>query len=385
MLALSYKCRGWEEGNMMQRTIRIKIESKDLRETIEQYFKAYRFCIDKGMELRTSNKIKLHNATYYPLRKQFPNIPSALLQTIRDVTCENLKAVKLKTKPIPKNNFIRYDKRTFSYRNGIVSLSTTNGRQKFHISLPKFAEKYNSWNCKAGTVTMRKGQLWLNIIFSKEAQIKQPDTFLGIDRGIKNIAVCSDNKFYNSKRLKEIKGRYKHLKSELQSKGTRSAKRKLIKISGRERRFVRDVNHCLSKEIANKPYDCFVLEDLKNIPRNKGKKFNGKLGNWSYNELGNFVKYKAEELGKMTAKVDPRHTSQMCSECKHTERSNRNGSHFKCRKCDFQLDADLNASRNIANLGISRFGRLNVIQPIVSVNQNEYRPDAISHSLEVGR
>jgi hypothetical protein len=50
-----------------------------------------------------------------------------------------------------------------------------------------------------------------------------------------------------------------------------------------------------------------------------------------------------------------------------------------------QKDADLNASRNIANLGISRFGRLNVIQPIVSVNQNEYKPDASPHSLEVGR
>jgi len=369
----------------MQRTIRLKIENKDLKNTVEQYFKAYCFCIDKGMELHTSNKKQIHNATYYPLRKKYPNIPSALLQTIRDVACENLKAVKLKVKPIPKNKFIRFDQRTFSYRNEIVSLSTINGRQKFQIVLPKFAQKYNSWNSKAGTVVLRKGQLWLNIIFNKETQIKEPETFMGIDRGINNIAVCSDNSFYNSKQLKNVKGKYQFLKDKLQLAGTRSAKQHLKKISGRERRFVRDVNHVISKQIVNKPYDCFVLEDLKKLSRNKGKRFNKKLGNWSYFQLGNFVNYKAEELGKITTKENPRYTSQMCSKCGYTERSNREGSQFKCRSCGFKLDADLNASRNIAKLGMTRFGRLNVIQPIVSVEPVAYKPDTSPHSLEVGR
>jgi IS605 OrfB family transposase len=369
---------------VMQRTIRVKIENKDLKDTTEQYFKAYCFYIGKGAELHTSDKKKLHNETYYLLRKIYPNIPSALLQTARDVACENLKEVKLKMKPIPKNKFIRYDKRTFSYKNGIVSLSTVNGRKKFQITLPKFAEKYNSWNSKACIVVLRKGQLWLNIIFDKESHIKEPETFLGIDRGINKIAVCSDNSFYNSKQLKSVKGRYQHLKTKLQSKGTRSAKRHLKRLSGRERRFVRDVNHVISKQIVSKPYDCFVLEDLK-IKKNKGKWLNRILGGWSYYQLGNFVTYKAEELGKTTIKVNPAHTSQMCSKCSHTERSNRNGSQFKCRKCGFGLDSDLNASRNIANLGISQIGRLNVIQPIVSVEPVTYKPDTSLYPLEVGR
>lgn len=369
----------------MQRTIRLKIENQDVKDTIEQYFNAYCFCIDKGMELHTSNKKEIHNATYYPLRKKYPNIPSALLQTIRDVACENLKAVKLKTKPIPKSKFIRYDARTFSYRNGIVSLSTINGRQKFQINFPRFAEKYNSWDCKAGTVVFRKGQLWLNTIFNKESHNKEPETFIGIDRGINKIAVCSDNVFYNSKQLKSVKGRYQYLKAEFQSTGTRSAKRHLKRLSGRERRFVRDVNHVISKQIANKPFDCFVLEDLKKLPRNKGRRFNKKLGNWSYHQLGNFIQYKAKELGKIAIKENPRHTSQMCSKCGHTERLNRKGSQFKCRGCGFELDADLNASRNIAKLGMTRFGRLAVIQPIVSVEPVINKPDTSPHSLEWGR
>ncbi len=365
----------------MQRTVRIKIENKDLRETIDQYFKAYYFCVDKGTELRTSNKKKVHNATYKELRRTHPKLPSALLQTVRDVACENLKAVKLKIKPIPKSKFIRFDKRTFSFKDGRVSVSTVNGRNKFQINFPKHFHKYLNWNCKAGTVVLENNQLWLNLIFDKETNLNEPKTALGIDRGINNIAVCSDNSFYNSKQLKSVKGRYQHLKAELQSTGTPSARRRLKKLSGREKRFVRDVNHCISKQIVNKNYDCFALEDLKKPPRNMGKKFNKKLGNWSYHQLGNFIKYKAEELGKTTIKIDPRHTSQTCSECSYVERYNRNGNSFKCRKCNFQLNADLNASRNIANLGISQISRLNIIQPIVAAET----PVTSPYALAVGR
>lgn len=365
----------------MQRTIRVRIDNIYLKDTIGQYFQAYKFCVDKGMELHTWNKKKIHNATYKELRKTYPKIPSALLQTVRDVACENLKAVKLKTKPIPKSKFIRFDRRTFSFKNGIVSVSTINGRKKFDITIPKYFEKYVDWNCKAGVLVLKNNQLWLNMVFDKETVKSVPNTFLGIDRGINNICVCSDNTFYNSKQLKSVKGRYQHLKENLQSKGTRSAKKHLKKLSGREKRFVRDVNHCLSKQIISKQYDCFVLEDLKKLPRDKGRRLNKKLGNWSYYQLGNFIKYKAEEFGKNTIKINPKYTSQTCSECSHKERLNRNGSQFKCRICGFELHSDLNASRNIAKLGISKLGRLNVNQPIVAPETVVASP----LSLEAGR
>ncbi len=365
----------------MQRTARIKIENKDLRETIDQYFKAYCFCVEKGMELRTSNKKKIHDATYRELRNIYPKLPSALLQTVRDVACENLKAVKLSTKPIPKSKFIRFDKRTFSFKNGKISMSTVNGRKKFQINIPKCFHKYLDWECKASTIVLENNQLWINMIFDKETKLNQPKTVLGIDRGINNIAVCSDNDFYNSKQLKNVKGRYQYMKAQLQSIGTPSARRQLKKLSGREKRFVRDVNHCISRQVVNKNYDGFALEDLKKLPRNMGKKFNKKLGNWSYHQLGNFIQYKAEELGKTTIKINPKHTSQTCSKCSHVERSNRNGNLFKCRKCNFQLNADLNASRNIANLGISQISRLKVIQPIVAAET----PVTSPHALAVGR
>jgi transposase len=70
--------------------------------------------------------------------------------------------------------------------------------------------------------------------------------------------------------------------------------------------------------------------------------------------------------------VDPRHTSQACSRCGHTARNNRRSrGRFVCRKCGFELHADLNASRNIAakyhaSVAIRDAGGLPISQPIVS-------------------
>jgi transposase len=71
------------------------------------------------------------------------------------------------------------------------------------------------------------------------------------------------------------------------------------------------------------------------------------------------LSYKAEARGIAVVKVDPRHTSQMCSRCGHQARNNRRSqSLFLCRNCGYCLNADLNASYNIrfkhlATLGTS--------------------------------
>jgi transposase len=65
--------------------------------------------------------------------------------------------------------------------------------------------------------------------------------------------------------------------------------------------------------------------------------------------LRDLLVYKAEECGCIVADVDPRHTSQCCSRCGYVHRSNRRSqSCFKCQLCGFELNADLNGSRNIA-------------------------------------
>ncbi len=107
--------------------------------------------------------------------------------------------------------------------------------------------------------------------------------------------------------------------------------------------------------------------------KNNGRKFNKKLGGWSFKQFENYLTYKLEEKNKLLILVNPKYTSQTCSECGYKEKSNRNGNKFKCRRCGYELHSDLNASLNIAQLGKSFLSRLPVNQPIVAT-QVSYKP-----------
>ena len=72
-------------------------------------------------------------------------------------------------------------------------------------------------------------------------------------------------------------------------------------------------------------------------------------GNWSFDQLGSFIQYKAHKYGVAYREVDPRYTSQRCAKCGHTEKANRRSqAEFLCRACGHVAHADVNAAINIA-------------------------------------
>jgi len=61
------------------------------------------------------------------------------------------------------------------------------------------------------------------------------------------------------------------------------------------------------------PFDIFAIEDLTSIrvqSRTKGTDLTRKLNNWAFYELDQFLRYKAEAMGKSVVTIDPRYTSQ---------------------------------------------------------------------------
>lgn len=341
-----------------------------LLDTMRDYKKAFDVSAKWGFENQSWNKVKNHIATYQSVRES-TKLPSSLLQGARDCACEALKAVKCKVLPNRKLlSAIRYNHRviTINLQHGIATIATIRGRIKANFWIPKCYEQYIGWEIKSSNIIYREN-FYLYVSVERSSPAIEPNfKVLGIDRGIRNIAVCSDASFFNSSKVKNVRARYAKLRSELQSKGTRSAKRKLRMMSGRERRFVTDVNHCIAKAIVVSNYSVFALEDLNNIRvlKKRSTEFNRKLNNWSYYQFEQFLRYKAESIGKQVVLVDPRYTSQKCSRCGYTYKGNRVGTNFCCRKCGHKLDADLNAARNIAQAGISGMGRLCVNQPNVT-------------------
>lgn len=360
----------------MDRTIKLKLDVSDrdaetLRQTMIVCNESFDEIVTYGFENRTSSKTKVHHGTYYPIREQHPEIPSALLQGVRDVACEALKGVKLKT--LPKSSpfsAIRYNKRVvrINFPNRLVSIASIDGRIKTTFDLPEYYHQYLHWEIRSSTLRYdkRSDTFYLHVTMRTNSPEPSGDRVLGIDRGIVNIAVCSNNRFFNGKQIKNVRGKYKYLRAKLQSKGTKSARRLLKKISGKEARFVKDTNHCISKEIVSMPFDIFALEDLTSIrvqKRRRGREFNRKLNNWSFYQFEQFIRYKSEALGKQVVNVDARYTSQKCSKCGHTYKGNRKGNDFRCRKCGYWTHADRNAALNIADAGISCISRLSVNQP----------------------
>lgn len=101
-----------------------------------------------------------------------------------------------------------------------------------------------------------------------------------------------------------------------------------------------------------------MLETTKMGNKKNGRRFNGMPGSWSPFQLEQFIEYKAEYAGKTVIYVNPRYTSQRCSSCGYIHKNNRKGSTFHCLNCNFELNADLNAARNIGILGRSEYFRL---------------------------
>ncbi|NOL59892.1 transposase, partial [Ferroplasma acidiphilum] len=120
-----------------------------------------------------------------------------------------------------------------------------------------------------------------------EQPVIEPENVIGVDMGIVNISVDSTGKYYSGDGIKEVRERNSDLRSRLQSVNTRSAKRHLKKLSGKEHRFATNTNHIISKEIVNKAKgtsSAIAIEDLTGIRmRETVKKRNKYIHNsWAF-------------------------------------------------------------------------------------------------------
>ncbi len=351
--------------SILLRTIRVPvfpdIESKELLETtFEEYSKAAQTAFDYANTNNTSNRIKVHHGIYKAFRKQ-SSLNSQLVINAKNKAMDVIRSLKAKKK---KRNVkfmnkipIRYDYRssTVYQEKQSVSLATTGKRVNLEYFLPVCYQKYSDWEFRSFELLKKGGKYYLHFVVRKyiKASGEHSGEFIGIDRGIRHVAVTSQNQFYNGSRLREIKNRYFRLKRGLQKKGTRSAKRKLKRTAGKERRFQRDQNHCITKTIIKnmKKNSTIILEDLSEIRKTtkQRKKTRGsrELNSWGFYQFQIFLQYKGKEKNIEVVYINPAYTSQQCSDCGFISRKNRNRANFTCIRCGFNLNSDLNASRNI--------------------------------------
>jgi len=203
---------------------------------------------------------------------------------------------------------------------------------------------------------------------------------VGVDVGQRYLYVATDRKdqtlFASGPQVRQKKDQFSRRIKTLRRKGTRSATRRRIALSGRERRFTADHNHVISKALITRfPHALIGMEDLNDIrERTEGRsrpkadkeaaqqgglpfrkavrrrKNTRRRSQWSFAELQGMIAYKATLSGSLAVKVHANFTSQCCPACGHCSKGNRpgNGLSFVCEVCGKKGHADLMAGRNIA-------------------------------------
>ena len=200
----------------------------------------------------------------------------------------------------------------------------------------------------------RNGGFFLfQVIDAPEAIPMETQDALGCDLGIVRLLTDSDGTFYSGEAVERARRRHGHRRRNLQRNGSRAAKRKLRRISGRQARYQRDVNHVISKCVVAKAKDTLRAIALERLDGARERitvrrRQRAQHANWAFFQLRSFIEYKAALAGVPVILVDHYNTSQTCPECGSVEKANRvSQAQFLCRSCGLAGNADHIAALNI--------------------------------------
>jgi IS605 OrfB family transposase len=352
---------------------------------------------------KMSHQIRLREDTYYDIRARFglpaqmaTNVPRQVGATYKGLWTKVKKNAQDRKAGLTKKRYKGLDQPpkyvsptlTYNYQrdyslkdNQHVSILTLEGR--IIVSYTGY-DKHVALLQHGATIGAAK--LWYDkprkqfyLLMSLELEVADPTPeshhhIVGVDVGQRYLAVAATPSnqatFYSGQQVRAKADHYARLTKRLQQKGTRSATRRLVIISGRERRLKQEVNHHISRCIVEQhPHSLIGLEDLTHIRertkrrtrrrKKKGKgtepvspkqrKANRHASKWAFAHLHGYIAYKATLAGSMAIKVDANSTSKACPRCGYTSEANRPGKGltFECQSCQYTLHADLVGARNI--------------------------------------
>lgn len=307
------------------------------------------------------SKFKIQKEVYHRIKGQYGLSAQLVIRAISKVS-ESYKAEQKALHQFKPHGAIVYDQRILSYKGlSVVSLWTTQGRQKIAMILGDYQQARKDRIKGQADLVLIQGVFYLLATLElPEPPTTPPKGYLGVDLGIVNLATDSTGETFSGSQVEQTRQKYAQERKTLQKTGTKSAKQKLKRISKKEHRFRRDVNHQISKALVEKAKDTgygIVLEDLKGIRKRTTvrKKQRSKHSGWAFYQLQQFISYKAKLAGVVVEFVNPKYTSQRCSHCGHTSKQNRKTqANFVCQNCGFSDNADHNAALNLSLMGVSQ-------------------------------
>jgi predicted transposase len=215
---------------------------------MKQYNEAANFLAEQTFRLKMANKIELQKLFYRQLREQF-NLSAQFAVRVISKVVEAYKWDKRIKPAFREIGAIQYDQRNLSWK-GLdrVSMITLKGRIRLRTRVGEYQKARADRIRGQADLLYKNGAFYLFAVVDAPEQSEfDPVGTLGVELGIENIATDSDGQeVFSGEKVEQTRKRYNKLRAGLQRAGTPSAKRHLKKMSGREKRFKRDVNHLTS-------------------------------------------------------------------------------------------------------------------------------------------
>jgi len=325
-----------------------------LKTTLETANNACNYLSQRGWNTHILRQYDLHKMAYRDTKEKFGLSAQVVVRCIAKVA-NSYKTEKNKLHHFRKNSAQPYDERIIRFcPNDIISIWTINGREKIPFVMgDKQRDLFKHRKGEVDLMLIKKKFYLACVCDIDDPKIIDTTDILGVDLGIINIAADSNGKTYSGKTINRNLCKFSHRRHNLQRKRTRSASRKLKKISKKQARFQKDINHKISKTIvldAQRTVSAIALENLDGIRKRvtARKHQRTRLSNWGFFQLRSFISYKAKLFGIPVIFVDPRYTSQQCPKCGTIDKKNRKTrNNFCCIKCGLAGPADTIAARNI--------------------------------------
>ena len=328
---------------------------------------------------------QVHALVYEPIREKYPTIPAQSVIKMYKDAISNLRSCKRKSCPVRNNPSMRLDKRLYSKLTPVsISLPSSKRNKRVVVKFQtydKFNELASMYTMTDPLIFLKNNEIWISVTFNVPSKPVVDETYLGVDLGIRRIFTTSDGLSYKGKELNWMKRKIRYNRRKLQAKGTKSAKRKLKKLTHKERNVNKNYTHLICNKILETDKSVIVLEDLKGIKQNTSKfengrkrtKHNNRISQVPFFMIKEVLTYKATHVGKRVESVSPSYTSQI--DCMTGK---RDGQRKGCRyyaSSGLVYDADWNAAINIRNRKHSTSscvpldGTLDLVDRLQSISQ----------------
>lgn len=255
----------------------------------------------------------------------------------------------------------------------LMKLSNSTRKNRRKLNWVRLAEVGRvPTNCKYSNprVTFDGINFWLSVSIEVEEGNEIPtNEGIGIDLGVKDLAICSDGITYKNinktKEVKRLEKKKKRLQRKLskkyitnkyeKTKNTLKLEKELLKLNHRLTNIRHNYTHQVTTEIVSRKPMFISLEELNVLGMMKNRHLAKVIQEQSFYSFKATLSYKAKSKNIQIIEV-PRFypSSKTCSVC-GTVKSDLKLSDrvFICPECGNKMDRDFNASMNLKNYGLS--------------------------------